>query len=129
MKKMNLKISVFTVLVFVCLALFTGCAEDVNGGLGSVTLSDEYSASRGLALREELLVPTDDIYWAYTAKKLDGLYTEGESKKSESGASTDGSDGLNAGGFVLRHVKSGPAAGLNGASVGPFATGDWEIKI
>ena len=127
MSYMKNKILFFVTVVL--LALFcVGCDNSVENGSGTGFVRfGEDDASRSLDIDDRLQCPVEDTYWAYTAVKVDGLHTTGESEKGGVEADT-GINGTTAGGYKLRPVKNGPAAGL-GVCSRKFAYGDWKFRI
>ncbi len=150
MKKLkNVLVTLLSVLMM--LTLFVGCsdnsAED-SDALGYVSFSEE-SVSRGLETENLTLYGVEDLYWTYTAEKIRGNYTTGQSAKVAKSAYTDPTgkikdttnpqweDGIVAGSctdggttlLYLTSVKSGPAKGLKNVEVGPFSVGQWRFKL
>ena len=107
---MKKSLLVLASIMILALCIFVACTAEVSDpydGLTYVTFGGEAPASRNLNASYEVK-PYNELYWFYTAKKLDNYGT--------SGATTS----------ATAVVKDG--TGLNG-SVGPFSQGKWKFTL
>ena len=136
MKQMgNFKSKIFTALVFLLVVMFTftGCDSSVTDGsdIAYVSFASGEGSARGIDNTYKLMYPVDSLYWAYTAVKVDGNYTVGQSEVVTTGhvdgltvADTIGTENVE---LLLRPVKDGPATGLGVKK--PFSVGQWIFKL
>ena len=100
------------IVVLLMAALFVSCnaEKSMEDQLVEVTVG---GASRTIEASATLDVDTENLYWFYTAKKLGGIFKEGEK-------------------LTLTPVKTSndaPAVGLKESSLGQMSTGPWEFSF
>ena len=107
---MKKSLLVLASIMILALCIFVACTAEVADpydGLTYVTFGGEAPASRNLNASYEVK-PYNELYWFYTAKKLDNYGTSGATTSATAVVKDD--------------------TGLNG-SVGPFSQGKWEFSL
>lgn len=108
---MKKSLLVLASIMILALCTFVACTAEVSDpydGLTYVTFGGESPASRNLLASYEV-ASYDELYWSYSAKKLDNYGT--------SGAATNASI-----------FEDSTTKGLN-KTVGPFSQGKWEFTL